>query len=200
MGPQALELPRPLGGLLSPSGCGRCWLHLGPQSRALLRPPLLCSAGLPLSWVSREQLLRLLWRPWGWGEDRPEWPRPFECSDSRAPGTRAVGAQHYFLGPPSYPRQASLHPRFSLQGVLGTVAWRNNGPGPGHLYVLFADGDRLVFRPLLPERQSHRVGGESSAPSRSPQAGFGVDFNTFWQGCPSPSSQICSSLQGNLLL
>ena len=33
---------------------------------------------------------------------------------------------------------------------------------------------------------------------RSPQAGFGVDLNNFWQGCPSPSPLACSSLLGNL--
>lgn len=77
-GRKALELPRRLGGLLSP------WLWpllllSGSAGYALLQPPPLRPPGLLLSWVSREQSLRLLWRPWRRGEDRAEGPSPLEC-------------------------------------------------------------------------------------------------------------------------
>ena len=64
----------------------------------LLQPSLLDPASLLLSWVLCEQSLRLLCRPWRRGEDRAEGSSPFECSDSRAPGTGPVDAQLHLPG------------------------------------------------------------------------------------------------------
>ena len=108
-GCKALELPRALGGLLSP------WLWpllllSGSAGYALLRPPPLRPPGLLLSWVSCEQSLRLLWRPWRREEDRTEGPSLLECSDSRGPETRPVGAQLPLPGPAPPPPACTHSP------------------------------------------------------------------------------------------
>lgn len=116
-----------------------------------LQPPLVCPVALLLFWISSELSFRLLRRPWRWGEDTPH----LSAETAGDPGLDLW--EHSSTS--SQDPHANLHPRSYIQGVLGTVACGSSGPSLslGHLYVLCVARGLLVFCPLLPERQSHRL-------------------------------------------
>jgi hypothetical protein len=101
---------------------------------------------------------------------------------------------------PSPPRilYTKLHPQPSIQDTLGAelrcdpppqVREKNRPPSGSlsHLYLICLDGDLLIFCSLLPERQSHRLWGCSSALNPQPPGCLCGGFCLLARGALFPS-------------